>query len=428
MFRYSKALIFALSITCFSNAARADDYEQYCDIGGVAQATRQTIIVLDERLVYGENGDQNDGRNGPWRRFIGRLVNFESGNQLEQRFLPRERLSLLLARKDGSGLISVFSGCLPFYSKSEQKKMASDDGATNALNSFMGWTPAATASRDAQTFISRFGEAIRSAVQKSELSTHTQDIDEAQPISGGLISSLKQGAFIDLGRGLPRVVVVSDMASYFSRLPADVGAARAMGLQSSQAAGLNLRGAEVYVVGEDGNTASSFRDALSMFFLGSRGNLISVGSVQSTPEFLSGPTRVLRYQGLVQFPESQYPIRMRLAMDQNGTLVDSWFSIQGERETYTPLHGVLTCEENGCTYSGDNVFAQVWNIARADHGQPTFDSSLPFGGARVLQFSARENYVRGDISDPIVQFHGQKSGKQQTNRLHFYATLSQGIF
>jgi hypothetical protein len=298
--------------------------------------------------------------------------------------------------------------------------MAAAAGVSQALNSFMGWGPTATSKQDASIFISRLGEAIREAIQKSELSTRTQEGDQ---LSSGLFTSLKQGATVDLNRGIPRLVLLSDLSTYFGAIPGTAEQARQFGLDAGESVGLNLSGSELYVVGTTGNAKPSLNDALQTFFLTSRASLVSISGASSMPVFLGNPVRLIRYQGLVQFPTTRYPVRIRLLSDQNGTLINSWFGVQAQKEEYTPIRGTLTCNDGGCTFAGDNTFAQVWRVKRDANGAPMFDKSMPFGGARTLQFVTKDNYLKGDISDPSVQFTGLKS-----NKLHFYATTSQGMF
>jgi hypothetical protein len=183
------------------------------------------------------------------------------------------------------------------------------------------------------------------------------------------------------------------------------------------AADLNLKGAEVHVVGMSGGAGA--RDALVMFFLAAHGELISTGSASSLPSFVASPIRVTRYQGTIQYPDTKFPIRIRLATDQNGTVVNSWISVQTSGEQFSPFHGVLTCAaNNSCTYAGDDTFSQIWNVKRNTKGTPFLDPSMPFGGARSLNLVIENNVAQGSISDSLINFQGLK-----TNKLEFTANL-----
>jgi len=405
----------------------ADNYEQYCDIKGFAAATRQTIVVLDERQVTPENGDRNDERNGPWRRFVGRLVDFQSAAQLEQRFQPRERLTLVLARKDGTGVTAIFTGCLPFFSQAEQRRAAGEGGVTTYLKKYFGFGEVASAKHDSDVFISRLGESIREAIQPDALSARGTHM-AGNFASSGLIASLKQSPFVDLNRGLPRIILLSNLPPYFGDLGSDLVQARSTGKKLAEDAALNLRGSEIYVVGSTTTEKPYFRDAVEMFFLVSHASLISMGSFASVPDFLPPPTAIRRYQGLIQFPDRQYPIRIRLATDQNGTLVNSWLSVETSKEEFVPVHGTITCQADGCRFSGDNTFAQVWNPKHSGGRDPVFDPEYPFGGARILEFSTRDDYIRGDISDPHIKYQNLQRNDSKTNKLHFFANYSAGMF
>ena len=55
-------------------AARASEFEQYCNLDGFAAPVRQTLIVLDEQHVFPESGKAQEPRNASWRRFVGNLL------------------------------------------------------------------------------------------------------------------------------------------------------------------------------------------------------------------------------------------------------------------------------------------------------------------------------------------------------------------
>ncbi|HKO17573.1 MAG TPA: hypothetical protein VJU82_01675, partial [Acidobacteriaceae bacterium] len=160
------------------------------------------------------------------------------------------------------------------------------------------------------------------------------------------------------------------------------------------------------------------RDALEMFFLASHGELVSIGPITAIPQFAPAPVRVACYQGLVQYPDNRFPIRLRLATDENGTSVNSWISMQVDREQFNPVHGVLTCPPNrSCLFTGDDVFAQAWNVNRGASNDPMFDQRLPFAGARSLKFSLTGSTIKGSISDSLLHFKGLRS-----SRLEFSAS------
>jgi hypothetical protein len=395
-----------------ASAARADNFDAYCNLPGFKSSLRQTIIVLDEHNVFAESNGQHEPRNDPWRHFIGNFLLTQVQGALEQNFAPREHITLLLARKDGSGLKAVFSGCIPFYSAAEKDRIERDAGAMRSIHSFFGTGPVATAAKDMDVFRIRLGDAVRAALDPAELSPGQPGQRDYDLVQSGLVTSLKQTGFVALGDGLPRIVIFSDMNRFFGWLPPDSAKARQAGLDRAHAAGVNFRDAEIYLVGISRNDNSAIRDALEMFFLGSHGELAGAVPASSLPNFSAAPFNLVRYQGLIQYPDNKFPIRIRLATDQNGTVVDSWFTIQASSEQYSPFHGVITCQDDGaCTYSGDDVFAQVWNLNRSQGRDPVFDQSLPFAGARSLNFRSAGDSLKGNISDPVVRFEGVAGAK-----------------
>jgi hypothetical protein len=277
------------------------------------------------------------------------------------------------------------------------------------VNNFFGTGPVARSKKDMDLWRIRIGDSFREALQPSALSPPNAGKQSSDIATSGPVSSLTHGTFVNLGYGIPRIIIYSDMARFFPGL-SDRAQARKLGLEKGIAAALNIQGAEVHVIGLSGGAA--IHDALAMFFLASRGELVSTGSAASLPRFGPAPVRVTRYQGTIQYPQNTFPIRIRLAIDQNGTLVNSWLSVQTSGEQFSPLHGVVTCaSKDSCKYSGDDVFAQVWNVKRSIGGPPFLDPSMPFGGARSLAFEIEDESLKGSISDSLIRFEGLPGNK-----------------
>lgn len=384
--------------------AMAENFEQYCSVPDFTAPVRQTIVVLDDALLYPEAGDQTDKRNAQWRRFLGNLVLSEQST-MEQTFQPRERVTVAIARRDGAGLRPVFAGCLPFYSADEKKKVKQSAGSMDSVHEFFGTGPLADAKKAMNLYRIRFATALHDALQPVLLSPQSAPRGGGDLGNNGFVTSLKGGALVNFAYGIPRIVLVSDMTRLLGGFPADRAKARALALKKAQTADLNFRGAEIYVVGASANSVA--RDALEMFFLASHGELVSIGPVTAIPQFAPAPVHVACYQGLVQYPDNRFPLRLRFATDENGTAVNSWISMQVDREQFNPVHGVLTCPPNrGCLFTGDDVFAQVWNVNRGISSNPVFDQSLPFAGARSLKFSLTGSSIGGSISDSLLHFKG----------------------
>jgi hypothetical protein len=414
MSRWSVAGALLLGV-CLVSPAKAENFEQYCSITDFASPVRQTIVVLDDALLYPEGGEQPDKRNVQWRHFLGNLVLSEQST-MEQTFLPRERVTVAIARRDGAGLRPVFAGCLPFYSADEKRKIKGSAGNMDSLHEFFGTGPIADAKKGMNLYRIRFASALRDALQPTLLSPPAAPRGGGDLGNNGFVNSLKGGSLVNFAYGIPRILLVSDMARFLGGFPADRPKARALALKKAQSADLNFRGAEIYVVGASANAVA--RDALEMFFLASHGELLSIGPVTAIPQFAPAPAHVACYQGLVQYPDNRFPIRLRLATDENGTSVNSWISVQTSREQFNPVHGVLTCPPNrSCLFTGDDVFAQAWNANRGTSNDPLFDQNLPFAGARSLKFSLTGSTINGSISDTLLHFKGVRA-----SRLEFTAS------
>jgi hypothetical protein len=195
------------------------------------------------------------------------------------------------------------------------------------------------------------------------------------------------------------------MTRYFHEIPASVTEARKAGRQAGENTGIDLKGAEVYVLGVSGNAHT--RDLLSLFFLAAHGELQSVGSADMVPRFTGAPHSVTRYQGLIHYPDNQFSIRIRIATDTDGSLQSSWLSVQASSEQFSPVHGQLSCgAEGSCVYTGDQVFAQIWNPEHGSVKEPNFNPSMPFGGVRYLSFKVENDRLTGKIFDPLVHYIG----------------------
>ena len=406
-----------IGAACLASAphAVALSFDSYCDLSGYVAPLRQSLIVLDESAVSPEPEGKATTVNMPWRKLIGRLLP-DSDSALSQAFEARERVAVMIARKDGAGMKEVFTGCLPFYSAAEKKQLAARAGYMGSVETFFGTDPVTEARKALDAFRVRLGQSIREALMPSALSAARMGNQQVTLASNGFVTSLRQaGAFVNLGYGLPRIIIYSDMTRYFRDVPATVPEARKAGEQAGFDAGIDLKGAEVHVVGMSANPRS--RDLLGMFFLAAHGELLSVGSPDMLPSFAAAPSSVARYQGLVRYPDNQFPIRIRLVTDTNGNVLSSWLSVQTSKEQFSPFHGVVTCEvDSSCAYAGDEVFAQVWSPQRGPGKEPELATTLPFGGARILSFKLEDsNRMIGSISDALIRFQGVEGYKLQFN-------------
>jgi hypothetical protein len=406
-----RSILLAAILAGFSSVpGRAQNFDAYCNRPDSAPALRQTVILLDEHDVRPEPGGEANPDNRPWRQYLGMLLLPTNPSLLEQNFAPRERVSIALVRKDGAGLRQIFTGCLPFFSPAERAKLAHDAGMMQQVHAFFGSGPAAGARRDMDMFRIQLGNAFKSALDPSALSAPSGRERNDAPASSSLAASLKQAKLFNPYYGLPRIVLFSDLTRLLRDMPVDRAGARKWGFDQGFQSDIDFGNAELYISGLRGSQNGSLRDGLEAFALASHAELAGMGPFASLPSFRAPPQRIYRFNGLIRYPDNRFPIRIRLALDENGSLVNSWLSVQTSREQFAPLHGILTCEANdACVYSGDQQFSQLWNPARNAGGQPAFGEALPFGGARSLNFQTRDGGLSGSISDTLVHFAGLKS-------------------
>src|SRR5262245_57670293 len=109
-----------------------------CRVEGLARPLRQTVVLIDQAAIEskpaGDVGEIN-------RRWINRVLSIAGVQEGQPTTIaaPRERISVVVAKQDGTDLIRVFSGCSPTYSSSEiteLKKQSS--GVKGQLDRFFG--------------------------------------------------------------------------------------------------------------------------------------------------------------------------------------------------------------------------------------------------------------------------------------------------
>ncbi|HKO20808.1 MAG TPA: hypothetical protein VJU82_18180, partial [Acidobacteriaceae bacterium] len=189
---------------------RAENFEQYCNLADFAAPARQTIVVLDDALLYPETGDKPDKRNAQWRRFLGNLL-LSDQSTMEQTFQPRERVTVAIARRDGAGLRPVFAGCLPFYSAEEKRKIKKSAGSMESVHEFFGTGPMADAKKAMDLYRIRFASALHDALQPALLSPTAAPRGGGDLGNNGFVTSLKGGTLVNFAYGIPRILIASDM-------------------------------------------------------------------------------------------------------------------------------------------------------------------------------------------------------------------------
>ena len=307
----------ALVIVCFSGMsfeAQARSVEQYCAFEGFGPPLRHTMIVIDGALVVKEDRPDANSPNAPWRSLVARLLE-ASDVGIRDRFAPRERVTVAVAHAGGAGLAAVFSGCLPFVSAEEAQAL---DARQNQWDAFVtgGWQ--ARAKDAAETFRRQLVLALVEAAQVARA-----ELPARVPFSaGGLVAGMAAGPALSLD-ALPRYVAITDFGRY--EFPAGtVPELRARGRADAEAAELKLERSETHVIDIGSSAAGGQRPYVEALFLAGGGLVETVGSAGVGIKATPAPQTVEIFQGTIKFPDGEYPVRMRLALDRNGETVNSW--------------------------------------------------------------------------------------------------------
>jgi len=391
--------ISALFLICvFSTEATArfaDD--KYCLVLDHDQPARQSVFILDERDIIPETGKALS-ENLPWRRFLLDFLDLKS-NEVHQRFAPREHVTILVARKDGSGLAQTLAGCLPLYSVEEVAQLREEE---SSLSVFFGSNKRAEIEDDQETFKPKLSKAL---LDSARLEEQVEGFHSDSFSDSSLIRSLASRPAYEAQWGVPRIFIYSTSIGVESDIAEfDIPSAREAGFWEAKDARLNMGGVELFVIGPKNRDAGPAQSAfLSAFFLGSQADLRSVTSPSTSLALSAPPAHVRRFVGEILFAENySYPLRLRMGADHNGNVVASWLMLQREGAHWTPVRGVLTCDaREQCNYLNDGEFAQIWSLMPG--GPPELSTDLPYAGMRDLSFKIRKRDVEGSISDALAE-------------------------
>lgn len=386
--------------------------ETYCRLKEYPPAMRQTFIIVDGRTVAPELSGPN-AENQRWRKFI---MQFLNGNdpQVRQRVDARERVTVMIANADGSGLTSIFSGCVPLFRSAEEEAL---DGETSSLEVFFG-----------NDWRSEQEDNVKDFVRRATLAT-VEGIAALPPIpkgsmafkESGLAASLSHMSGIALEEGIPRIVIYTDLKDY-GFPESEIKDVRLAARADAEKANLDLQRAEVHIFGASGQASDVPLQYLRAYFLSGKGYLATLAPANGTMSASPPPRSVVMYQGTVSFPDASHPLRMRLALDQSNTVVNSWVEMQSSVSKFVPFFGILSCPaDQKCSYVGDGIFAQIWDD-NTDTA-PDLQSWQPFGGMRSLEFDRDGERIVGRIRDEKGYVVGREDGLAFT-----LDKVSNGIF
>lgn len=385
----------------------------YCSVEGHTPSLRQTTVLIDGNLIVPEI-DSAIADNQHWRSFAAQFV--DATSQFAKLNLdPRERVTIAVSNRDGSGVNVLFSGCIPLFSAAEEAALQAQ---SSGLDVFIGNDWRSKWTKETETFKRSVSLALVSAARNmtpaAQAGTSFAD--------GSLAKSLASSSAVGLDQGIPRIIIYTDLSNYgFPQ--AEVTAVRAAARADAQNSRADLQRAELHVLSLAPAAQTNTRDYLEAFFLTAKAKLTTLGAATSNLAPVNAPVSIEVYQGSIDMAETaKYPLRMRLARDVNGTVVNSWLEMQAVEVRFSPFSGILTCSTpENCEYVGDNIFAQIWS----DNPDPAPECppDMPFGGLRNLQFNTNGEGLSGRISDEVCFFASRENG------LHFeMKRVANGIF
>jgi hypothetical protein len=395
------ALALALLTQQAAHAAETVVAEDACTVEGFPRALRQTIVVLDELAIEPwAGGDMSDSN----RRWINAVISL-AGVQEAQRngtAAPRERITILMGRSNGSDLLRIFTGCPPTFSREEIDQLgAASSGVGRKFEEWLGKDAKSRVEADLKAFrIKMLGALVQL----------TKDRTKSPPMESKFLSLLPEvGRSFDIGSGIPRVVIFSPLNLAGGSF-ASTKAAREAGFQQAARLAADLKRAEVYVVRGKSEANALARDYVTSLLLGSKGFLVD-SSGETLPALHEPPQNVAVYGGFISYGLVKAPMQIRMAIDSTGALVNSWVEISVDRPIATPMSGKAICKGatlDNCEIKGDGKdFTQAWAI-EPDPNKPTFDQRLPFSGIRWFEFTADQKGLNGRFYDPMVIVNKQK--------------------
>ncbi len=344
-------------------------------------ALRQSLVIIDEHLI--QKGDNS--------RWIRPVLEFADALGLEQRgtMAPRERLTVLVARRSGTDLATIFTGCSPNIAEADRRKLESESGS---LTTFFTGSVTQRLQKDRESFERNLTTAFQIAVR-----WQAEGAVRGEP--GAFLQSLASSPkLVDLARGIPRILIVSPL-DLLPASPSSPKAARLAGFEQAAQLGLDLHRAEVYVAALGAAPQPHIRPYLEALLLRARGFVVGWRQ-DGLPPISDAPASVSVYSGTVQWSDITAPVQIRLAADAQGNLVNSWVEISAGRSLASPVTGKLICRaERQCEATGDGRnLGQSWNPEPGE--RPTFDRSFAWTGLRYFALSEQRDQIVARVWDP----------------------------
>jgi len=366
--------------------------EEACAIRDLPVPMRQTVIMIDEASL--RRAPDAAALRESNRELVEAVSAFADASAAvgNGTLSPRERVSLVLAPADGGGARVLFSGCAPALTVDERQRL---EGQSSWGEDFT--------SSGAEDRIDAMALQYRTGLLGALLRAG-QQAPEAQPpapsdfVRTALVRSLRATPRLaDPSLGLARVILIAPAALQSVPVFGSVADGRTAGFGAASQLGLDLAQTEFDVAVAPRTEA---RDYVAAFLLGSGANLASWSS--RAPSALGhAPAQVRSFVGEFNYGGARRPIRLLIASDSNGALVNSWIVIGGSRARGVPLTGTIVCAGERCRVTSDEGgFAQAWS--REPGGDPEFDPQMPFVGLRNVEIMIDGAQGQGRVFDPFV--------------------------
>ncbi|MEP0324836.1 hypothetical protein [Bauldia litoralis] len=381
---------------------------------------RQTTVIVDDSLVHrSPPGAPLPPENVAWIEPVRQIADVEVRSL--GTMMPGEHLSVFVARRDTAELVPVFFGCSPNLSGADSAALEEDQSFVSKL--IFGETTGEERRKD---FLDALGDAFGLIIREDR---------EPPPGDGDAAGFLRVLAstpsLYSLDNGIPRVLLITPFAA-----PAgawrSVEDARRQGFAMADDLKVDFKLAEVYVVATQAGAehAQDFADA---YLLGSRARLAGWRKT-GLPPVENPPAQVAVYGGAVDIAGIESPVQIRLAVDRQGSLVNSWIELTRIATAATPVTGKMICaDETDCEVKGDGrLFAQAWSVTPLETrpgAQTMFDQDLAWSGFRHIEIGIEGERAEAWIFEPnvVMEVGGpEATGKKTLNGYRVPATLARG--
>ena len=383
-----------IAVASAAVAGEMIQYDAYCPKDGAA--LRQTIVIIDDSVVHhAPPGEPPPAQNATWVQPLQQIA--DVGPAAFGTMMPGELLTVFIARRDTIELVPIFHGCSANLSAADEAAL--QEGQSLISKFLLGTKSSANRRKE-------FEDALTDAYGLLIREERTSVSDKTDPTQFFAAVASAQSLF-SLDNGIPRVLLITPFGGLSDQWRT-VAEARAAGFAAAADTKIDMSRAEVYVIASQGNgqIAQNFADA---FLLKSRARLAGWRQT-GLPPLENPPQDVQVFGGEVNLAGINAPVQMRLAVDAQGTLVNSWIELTRLTTSATPITGKMICSGDAqCTVKGDGkLLAQVWSntpLEPAPGSESMFRSDLPWSGFRQVEITIKGEGAEAWIFEPNVELN-----------------------